>query len=56
MKSKIFFLSIFGVLMACSRKKEPSELLKKANEIHISSVKLQEELENDLDSLKKCLN
>jgi hypothetical protein len=53
MKSKIFFVSIFGVLMACSGKQEPSELLKKANEIHVASVKLQEEIENDLDSLKK---
>lgn len=53
MKSKIFFLSILGVVMACSGKPEPGELLKKANEIHVASVKLQEELENDLDSLKK---
>lgn len=53
MKSKIFFLSVFGIVMACSGKQEPSDLLKKANEIHVTSVKLQEELENDLDSLKK---
>lgn len=53
MKSKIFFLSIFGIVMACSGKQEPSDLLKKANEIHVASVKLQEEIENDLDSLKK---
>jgi len=53
MKSKIFFLSIFGVVMACSGKQETSELLKKANEIHFASVKLEEEIENDLDSLKK---
>ncbi|GAB2610229.1 hypothetical protein GCM10027035_03110 [Emticicia sediminis] len=53
MKSKIFFLSIFGIVMACSGKQEPSELLKKANEIHVASVKLQEEIEYGLDSLKK---
>lgn len=53
MKSKIYCVGILGVIMACSGKQEPSELLKKANEIHVASVKLQEEIENDLDSLKK---
>ena len=53
MKSKVFYVGILAILMACSEKKEPSELLKKANEIHVTSVKLQEELENNLDSLKK---
>lgn len=53
MKSKIYCVGILGVIIACSGKQEPSELLKKANEIHVASVKLQEEIENDLDSLKK---
>lgn len=53
MRSKIYCVGILGVLMACSGKQEPSELLKKANEIHVASVKLQEEIEIDLDSLKK---
>jgi hypothetical protein len=53
MKSKIFFVSILGVVMACSGKPQPSDLLIKANEIHVASMKLQEEIENDLDSLKK---
>ncbi|MFY7908921.1 MAG: hypothetical protein ACOVO2_05195 [Emticicia sp.] len=53
MKSKIYCVGILGVIMACLGKQEPSELLKKANEIHVASVKLQEEIENDLDSLKK---
>lgn len=53
MKSKIYGVGILGVIMACSGKQGPSELLKKANEIHVASVKLREEIENDLDSLKK---
>ena len=53
MKSKIFCVGILGVMMACSEKQGSSDLLEKANEIHIESIKMQEEIERDLDSLKK---
>ena len=53
MKSKKLGIVIVGAIMACSGKKEPSELLTRANEIHLESVELHEEIENDLDSLRK---
>lgn len=43
MISKIFFVSNFGVMMACSGNSELSELLINVNEVHVALIKLHEE-------------
>lgn len=56
MKLKISFLLLVGLPLSCTNNNEPNQLLKDANTIHLESLKIQEQIESQLDSLKKLPN
>jgi hypothetical protein len=47
-----FIILFIAISLGCSSKDQPSEVLVKANEIHLEALKIQKEIQKELDSLK----
>jgi hypothetical protein len=50
---KKLIILFIAISLGCSSKDQPSEVLVKANEIHLEALKIQKEIQIELDSLKK---